>query len=222
MLNSASVIERLISAPLAELKGRPIEGDERTYSYSRHEDLSEHLEILRREFIGLPEITFYHAVLVVLIRRKLSMTENVNRFHELWREEAEFLCDYLDSRWLISACDTIADHCPDRRERALAIAGSLFMNTIKLYETERWSTGKYGIKQDYKPVVTRVPLHDGLSSFVIGQGDMITNLHRRVRSLADCGGPAGLILNELLKRASLHDTVYRRFRSVHKNQATSW
>lgn len=222
MTEKTLLIEELMASSLAEMKTRLVEGSQKTYSYGGLRDLSEHMEMLRREFAGSPELGLYHAALTVLIRRGIDLEANITKVQILWRNEGEFLCRNLDSRWLVSACDTIIDHWPDSSERALAMAGSLFTNTLKLYETERWSTGQYSARPEYRELSGRIPLHDGLSAFTIGQGDMIANLHRRVQSFLRDGSAAALILNELLKRASTHDTVYRRFRSVHKNAATLW
>jgi hypothetical protein len=81
----------------------------------------------------------------VLLRRRIDLETNLARTRMLWRSEAPFLVAKLDSRWLVSACDTIIDHWHEPEERALALAGTLFANTIKLYETERWAAGHAGM-----------------------------------------------------------------------------
>ncbi|MCR4265861.1 polysaccharide pyruvyl transferase family protein [Nitratireductor sp. ZSWI3] len=208
------IIDRLLHSTFADMKSRTVEGADKTYSYGRSKDLSVHILSIRNEFVGAPELCLYHAILVVLIRRNINLEENVLRFRDLWDREGAFLCERLDSRWLVSACDTIIDHGRDTGERALAMSATLFTNTVKLYETERWATAAAADAAPYREISERVPLHDGLSAFAIGRGDMIKNLEHRLLSFADEDSAAFLILRELFSRAGRFDTVFRRFASV--------
>jgi polysaccharide pyruvyl transferase WcaK-like protein len=217
-----TLIQYLLNASLSDLKARIVRGDVRVYSFFPKADIDEQAEMLRQEFIGRTELELYHAVLMALIRRGIDLTRNLERVHDLWSQETTFLCQNLDSRWLVSACDTIMDYSPKAHERALAAAASLFTNTLKLYETERYATGQSGTPIGYKAITERVPLHDGMCAFLIGRGDMIANLHRRVLAVCDADTPAAAILRELLHRASEHDTVYKRLKDVHKNKVTAW
>ena len=215
-------IQQLFASSLDDMKNRIIEGEAKVYSFGLKVDIDEHVAMLRQEFIGRTELELYHAVLMSLVRREVDLLLNLERVHELWSKETEFLCQNVDSRWLVSACDTMMDHWPNESDRALAAAGSLFTNTLKLYETERWATGQYDKNNEYEPVSGRVPLHDGLSGFVIGWGDMIANLHRRIKSVCANSSPAACILFELLHRASENNTVYKRFKDVHQRSETGW
>jgi hypothetical protein len=209
------------SSSLAEMKANRF-APERVYSFGAKADLREHFTMLKLEFGGKTELEFYHALLIVLIRREIDLSESVVRFKNLWAAETNFLVKNLDSRWLVSACDTITDYWPSSEERALAASASLFANTCKLYETERWATGQSRGRKAYRPIEGRVPLHDGMSAFTIGDGNMLFNLHRRVRGVCKTESVAGSIFIELLRRASECDTVYGRFRQVHNNDATRW
>lgn len=202
-----------------DMRGLSVPGDLPVYSFGRLEDIDGHMAMLWREFSGKPLICFLHAGLIVHLRRGLHSSMNLDRFSRLWRDFPEVLIGALDSRWLISACDTIADHASDPVERAAAVAGSLFMNTIKLYETERqaqgWPGGAYDVKRG------RVPLFDGQSAFAIGRGDMIKNLLQRCDAALPAS-TAGVICRELIRRAAAHDTVFDRFRAVHDHDKTRW
>lgn len=205
-----------------ELKIKIVQGALKEYSFGKNQDLHVHVDMIRREFVGRTELELYHALLMVMIRRKINLQKNIQRARDLWAYETDFLCRNLDSRWLVSACDTIMDYWPEDTERALAATGALFTNTLKLYETERWVTGQADATQQYEMVNGRVSLHDGLSAFVIGHGDMVVNLHRRIRHLCSGNTPAGKILYELLSRASKFDTVFKRFKDVHRDESTNW
>lgn len=178
------------------------------------------------EFVGRSYLELFHSIVIVKIRRKLDAGASIEIFNSLWKREGPFLKEKLDTRWLISACDTIVDTSEDKIDVAAAYAGSLFMNTIKLYETELLASGTGSASHDeappYKPIEGRTPLFDGMSAFVIGHGDMIANLYDRAKVICRGETPAQIILAELLKRANENDTVFRRFRDVHQNRNTIW
>jgi hypothetical protein len=170
--------------------------------------------------VGKSELEFHHARTIVLIRRKLEWTQSVNDFWRMWREEDVFLLRNLDSRWLISACDTIVDISNDQEMRAAAAAATLFANTCKLYETERlMKTSLESV--DTEKSGDRVELYDGLTAFVVGRGDMVHNLFARVGTLND-GCVANKILKEVMNRARQNDTVFRRFGDIHEVEHTRW
>jgi hypothetical protein len=205
------------------VKAAVVPGEPRVYSFGVNPDLALQAEALRREFAGQSELLLYHAILMMLLRRRIDLEANLARTRMVWRSEAPFLVANLDSRWLVSACDTIIDHWHEPEEKALALAGTLFANTIKLYETERWATGRYG---EPLPATAqraeRVALHDGMSAFMIGTGDMIGNLHKRMEAVTAAGGIAAQIVGELVRRASAHDTIFKRLRDVHSNPHSLW
>lgn len=179
----------------------------------RLREAGEHLAAVQATFAGAPQIDFYHAALTVLIRRGLDMPLAYERFERLWREESVHLLKSLDARWLVSACDTLMDCAPDPTERAIACIGATLMNTIKLYETERLGAGPE--RAPLLSFVDPLPLFDGMTSFVVGGGDMIHGL--RKRAAAVCAGDtiASRIVLELLRRADRADTVYRRLAELH-------
>ena len=216
------LITYLSTTPLSDLKIRLIVGRRQVYSFGKIDDLEQHIQMLLHEFAGHSELLLYHAILIVLIRREIDLARNLENLNTLWTQESAFLCEMLDSRWLVSACDSLMDFSPSESERALAAVGSLFTNTLKLYETERHANGLYGIKTHYPPLQGRISLHDGLSCFMIGGGDMVFNMHRRVLAVCSGSSPAACIVRTLLQRARTHDTVYRRFKEVHHNTSTLW
>ena len=193
---------------------------EAEYSHGRVQDLQQHLKMIEKEFVGQSRILLFHAEKIIRIRRKIDTEKNFDEFDFIWHSATEFLLESLDSRWLVSACDTIADHHPDGHERTVAASAALFANTIKLYETERWATKAGDIVQ--RPTVdARVALHDGMSAFVIGTGDMIQNLIRRLM-LNTGNSISSQILKELVRRVHTHDTVFNRFLDEHVSKTTDW
>lgn len=190
-------------------------------SFGGFEDLHQHLEMLAREFSDAPLLDFYHAGLTVMLRRKMDPQKNWEIYQKLWEDYGMDLKKRLNSRWLVSACDTFADYSENEAERMAALAGSLFMNTLKLYETERVVSGETGKK--LAPVDSLIPLDlDGMTAFMVGSGNMIFNLLERLKQpFSDQLVPYGILL-ELIDRAQLSDTVYRRFLEVHTDENTKW
>ena len=101
-------------------------------SFGRKSELNAHIDMLRKEFSGKTYLEFFHAATTCFIRRRLNLDHCLANFRQIWQEESVFMCEHLDTRWLVSACDTIIDHFEDPNEVAVAIGGTLFMNTCKL------------------------------------------------------------------------------------------
>lgn len=193
----------------------------RHYSFGRKADLDAHIHMLKIEFSGKTYLEFFHAATTTFIRRRFNLDHCLGNFRRMWEEESAFMCERLDTRWLISACDTIIDHFEEPDEVATAVAGTLFMNTCKLYETERLTQEKVRDFQEVFRQTPRVALYDGMSAFVVGRGDMVKNLLHRIEKHSNTC-IASPILKELIKRANTHDTVFKRFRDKHVNEQTKW
>lgn len=185
----------------------------------RIDAVDDHLDALFREFSGQPLISFYHAELIVRMRRG---EEIGTAFKDLWAAEGQFLGRTLRLRWLISACDSISDDASfDAAERSLALAASRLTATVKLYETERLELGSSQQPRQYSQANVR-PLFDGLTTFSIGYGDLVLNLIKRCRAAALTAPISGMILAEVLRRLHAHDTVFSRFLNVHALDDTRW
>lgn len=224
-LDPDSKVAAFLSLSRTALRDTSVVGGAREYSYGRKGDLDSHFEMLAREFSGLSSLLLQHAVLVLLIRRLVEPQVNFSRFLKLWETDRDFLLNNLDSRWLVSACDTIADHHYDAHQRALAGAATLFINTIRFYESERLLTNVENVGPDMSKAAdlkNRVGLYDGLTMFAIGQGDAVQNMCCRMERLYDDDTLASALLRELLARSQSNDTVLQRFRAVHRNPHTAW
>lgn len=225
MSPESDVVATLLRSPLPALKSSVVEGDAAIPAVGVKQGLNDHAEMLRREFVGQSRLALYHALLNVLLRRGIDVEVNVGRMRRLWREERDFLLEKLDSRWLVSACDTIADHFPEPEEKSTALIGSVLVNVVKLYETERLAA--YGTARGETVGSHRwtgpQELFDGIVAFSIGTGDMVLNLHRRLDALTRATPTtAGAILRELIRRVNSHNTVLSRFRKVHTKDVTRW
>ncbi|MCO6178863.1 hypothetical protein [Ciceribacter sp. RN22] len=209
----------------AVLKAAIVEGGEQQQTRGSEKSLDEHLANLRREFSGQSELVYHHAKLIVLLRREFRVKETFAQFKELWESEAEFLCEHLNIRWLVSAADTFADHDRDRAVRNAALLVSLLVNTVKVYETERFITAAAGnpVVDDRVELLQTelVPLFEGLSCFTVGTDDTLRNMRWRLEKAFD-DGVLGMILKTVYDRLQVNDTVFARLRALHRRDRTGW
>lgn len=210
---------------LSAMKIKVIEGDANVQTWGSSKSLDEHLASLRREFAGQPEILWYHAKLIVLIRREYQTKATFAKFSELWAQECDFLCANLNVRWLVSAADTFADHASDGETRALAALVAVLVNTVKIYETERTlaSSEQPHISPARIDEVQRnfMPLFSGLSCFTVGTDDTLRNMRWRLDPLM-AKEPVGRILRTVFDRLQIEDTAYARLKRLHKRERTGW
>ena len=217
----------LLGDDIEALKRSIVSGEEAEYAYGSLPDLQAHLQRLRREFIGQPELIYHHAALIVLIRRESEVARNFARFKQLWLAEQAFLSEHLDLRWLVAACDTLIDHDPDAALRAALMNGVLLVNTVKLQETERFLQTHAGVVDDPQALAAlqsgRVGLCDGLSAFVAGTDDTLRNMRWRLERVCSVHplAPIVLVIFERLQLPA-NDNVYSRFRQRHTSDRTSW
>ena len=187
------------------------------------------LKNLKEEFSEKNYLAFFHAATIHFIRNHLNLQHCLSNFWTIWNEEAEFMISHLTSRWLVSACDTIIDHSEDPDEVATAMTATLFMNTIKLYETERFVQPQ-AVSDNFEPqqielsnqaVSKKIYLFDGMLIYGIGRDNMIKNMLNRIMTHSN-SRIASAILKELIRRAATHNTIFKRLREVHAKEKTRW
>lgn len=106
--------------------------------------LSDHANKIRelsQELAGLPQLLALHGLLIAHLRRREQPPHCADLFLRIWREEADFLLENLDARWLVSAVTTFADHGATEVQRRLGHGLTVLFSTMKLYETERLHSG---------------------------------------------------------------------------------
>lgn len=207
------------------LKNSILKHGQRQQVTQASKSLETHIENLKSEFSGQPELLHYHAKLIVLIRREIAVKKNYQLFCELWACEADFLSEHLDIRWLVSAADTIADNDNNAEMRNIALMASLLVNTVKLYETERYleqrDSPEADISDPIANLMTQEPLFDGLRCFAVGRDDTLRNLHWRIQAASKLK-PAGQILNTVYNRLQNNNTAFSRFRNLTPHPRTAW
>jgi hypothetical protein len=210
---------------LEELKVRAIDEGEFKLSRGSAKDIQQHYVTLRKEFSGQPELCFHHAMLIVMIRREVSVAVTFDRFESLWHKHGDWLLKHLNIRWLVSACDTFADHSTNAAEKSLALATTLLANTVKAYETENILSNHTTIQ--YNPQVVAklqqeaIPLIEGMSCYTIGTDDTLRNMVWRMKDIAPTH-TTGRILIEVFQRLCTSPTAFCRMRLSHTRTKTQF
>lgn len=227
---ASELMAQLDGVDINALKKTIIAG-ERPEMFQSHmyKDFERHMTHLKTAFQGQPELLYYHAQLIVLIRREADIKTNFAKFRSLWQQEADFLLEHLNMRWLIAAIDTFIDHDEDPTVRAILLNAVMMINTIKLYETERHLLQiDDKIETDYDEV-RLIPaqkdcfnLFDELPSFRIGIDDTLRNMRWRMDEVAKPYPLAHKILINVFDRVNTRGSVYTRFRNRHIKPRNAW
>lgn len=164
----------------------------------------------RRDPIPYPPLFERVIHLIADLRKGRDVDVNWIKFRRLVESESKVILSTFSSRWLVSICDTYADHAqsPVRRRNALAI--SLFMNMIRMSDT-------LFEDQDVRPQrvdsvrAQQLPLFDGLQTLHLDRQDTCLNLAKRLtRSLSEDEFLYELYL-ELIRRTKASDNLITRF-----------
>ena len=220
-----SVANTINGVNLTELKKNIVDGDTPKINHGSKKELKAHIEDLRQEFSGQPEINYYHAQLIVLIRRGLDVPKHFADFEELWQSERDFLIGSLSIRWLISAADTLIDYSKDKLLQAILMNAVVLINTLKLQESERYLVHAEDLPIDKIRFESlqkeRLSLFDGVSGFAVGTDDTLRNMRWRLDKICS-SHPLGAIVIEIFERAQIEGNVYARFKSLHTRDKTAW
>ena len=218
------VYAQINDVDLNALKSKIIVGDAVQYTHGSAKDLNEHIEQLKQEFVGQPALSHYHASLIVLIRREVDVEANFERLKALWLVERDFLLDSLNTRWIISACDTFIDLHEDVSLKAILMNAVILINTLKLQETERYlcdQSIEVNMEHQYKLQTERYALFDGTSAFAVGTDDTLRNMRWRLDQICAVH-PMGQLVIEIFDRVQneASNTVYSRFKQHHTREKT--
>lgn len=222
---AAAVAQAIGGVNLAELKSRRIDNGKAVMTYGSKKELPAHIADLRREFSGQPEINYYHAQLIVLIRRGVDVRKHLADFETLWDVERDFLLSSLSVRWLISAADTFIDHSNDLLLKALLMNAVVLINTLKLQESERYlcKTENVAVNPERQQSLQteRLALFDGVSGFAVGTDDTLRNMRWRLDGVC-AAHPLGKMVLEIFERVQREGNVYARFKALHARDRTAW
>src|SRR5690606_22298141 len=112
-ITGLSELHKICGEDAEEMKRRTVPGVLPAPPRRTAANIGSHVATLREEFATKPELLFYHATLISIIRRDVEVSDAFRHFESIWKDQTEFLRRELDGRWLISACDTFADYAKD-------------------------------------------------------------------------------------------------------------
>jgi hypothetical protein len=201
---------------IPKLKARLVDGPARGIHWGNLPQLDEHLAHMRQDFVGLPELCLVHGQLIALIRRRIELVHNVPTFLALWDAETTFLTTHLNSRWLVSACDTFSDHGSELQRPRAAVLTALF-HSLQLCETERLALKDPSYdREKYQDVMAthragrHLQLWDGMKAYAFEDGDSARMMFGRVIETLDQDAVIGPIARTLIARAIDGDTLFGR------------
>jgi hypothetical protein len=151
--------------------------------------------------------------LVVEIRNSRDLEDNLNLFFELVRSNQREILATFNIRWLVSICDTYADHGTEI-ERRNALLISMFVNMLRLAETYKLASGPLEEARLNKTRDQLVPLYEGVSTFAIDRQDVYLNLSKRMARLLPDTPFLDAIWRVILKRLHSGNNVISQLRDL--------
>lgn len=227
--------QHIISA--TELK--PVDEPDR----ARIKDLRQHLDKVKLEFVNQPELSFYHASLIILLRRDYKIAETFALFEQLWEQETDYLLAHLNLRWLISACDTFIDHSSSPLRAAILLNAVTLINTLKVYETTQYlqipthphaafmDEQQARLNTDIPKLIEQnvnalyqahLPLYKGLTYFRLGRDDTLKNMRLRYEKFYDTDHLAASMLLSIFDKLQTSHTGFFILRTLHKDERSQW
>ncbi len=146
--------------------------------------------------------------IIVNLRRGVEVEENWETFRSLVEGDTERLCSGLNTRWLISVCDTYVD-LGNEMERRNAMLITVLVNMEKVGQSYvNWRVN-YDAPFDVPPgnEPRKIKLWDGMTSMHLVIGDVTNNMFRRMEMLLADTGHLLRIYHEVLSRIAEHDTI---------------
>lgn len=192
-------------------------------------DLQSHLDNLKHEFIGRSELCFYHATLVVLMRRSYKLEQTFAQFEQLWTRETDYLLDSLSLRWIVSACDTFIDYSADPIIATILMNVVTLINTLRVYETREFlqldsilNSAQLNVNNVETLYQGGMPLYDGLTYFRIGSDDTLKNMRVRYEKFYKDDKLATTILLAVFDKLQNNDSSFATMRSLHRRKRSQW
>lgn len=232
-LNAGKIIKNFMNKSIDEMKAKLITEsmcDALALTHKpRTKNLTAHLEDLKHQFIGQSELCFYHATLVVLLRRNYKPKEIFAEFEQLWVAETDYLLEHLSLRWIVSACDTFVDHSTDMMRAAILMNTTTLVTTLRVYETKQFL--QRPSNSEFLPLVddnidafhrSDIPLYDGLTYFRVGSDDSLKNMRNRYKSFYGSDKLATTMLLSVFDKLQKSNSAFSTMRSLHKSEKSEW
>jgi hypothetical protein len=155
--------------------------------------------------------------LIIRQRKGIDAEENWKKFTEFIETNLDKVCKSLDTRWLVSICDTYVDYGdPVIRRNAMLVVQTanfekLWATYLLMYDL---NLNEEKVEKLKKNKV--IPLWDGMYSFNINHGDMTNNYFARVDELMSETPVIEAIYKTVLQRIKENNTVLANLNKYHK------
>lgn len=148
--------------------------------------------------------------LIKTLRRRKDVDADWATFDRFVTSNIAEIVAAQNTRWLVSICDTYADHGPPAAARNAMIVSS-FVNMVRFAETVKFVRPVVDPDRVLTARGRRVELYDGVSTFAIDEQDVFLNLTRRVNALLADDPVILPIWREVLTRLAQGDNVVSDF-----------
>lgn len=199
-----------VDADLRQLAVESLATDVELPEISRN-PMENQARILEYHLRGGSRLAFVNALAISYLRRDTPHNEKARQiFHRIWQETGIYLVTELSTRWLLSTLQTFLDHPMNHAQQVIGASGYFYGNMMKIYEGERALEGREtdAVYENTEPV-TKGGFR-GLDRFRPGGTDLLLNTNAMLLEMASLDPAAGLVLEELLLRASISKTVFSR------------
>ncbi len=155
--------------------------------------------------------------IIIHLRKGINVQKNWLEFRKLIDLEIGRVCNELDTRWLISVCDTYVDF-GDPIEKRNAMLVTQIANFEKLWATYllMFDVKEDPLKLEQLKKNKIIPLWDGMFSFNINHGDMTGNMFTRIEKLMIDTPVIQKIYHMVIFRIKVNDTVLANLNQYHK------
>ena len=147
------------------------------------------------------------------IRNSRNLEANLERFFGLINAREQEVIAILSIRWLVSVCDTFADHGKEL-ERPNAMLISMFINMLRMAETISFISGPFESERVDEARESRIECFDGVTTFNIDRQDVYLNLCKRMANVMPSTPFLWTVWNEILRRIHACDNVMVRVRNM--------
>ena len=232
-LNADNIVKTFNNKSIDEMKANLITAsmcDPSAFSNRpRTKNLESHLDNLKHQFIDQSELCFYHATLVVLLRRNYKPDETFAEFETLWTTQTDHLLQNLSLRWIVSACDTFIDYSTNKSQAAILMNVTTLINTLRVYETQQFL--QLNPSTESLPLVTAkvdalycsdLPLYQGLTYFRIGTDDTLKHMRSRYESFYNTDKLATTMLLSVFDKLQANNSAFSTLRALHKDDNSKW
>jgi hypothetical protein len=156
--------------------------------------------------------------LIVKLRRNIDRDSSWGELRALVEANIDRICRELNTRALVSVCDTYADYA-DPVESRNAMLVSLLVNTEKTSQSYvLWRVNyiaPFRVPLSHHP--RRVPLWDGMDSFHLEIGDVTNNFFGRLDRLMSSTPTIERIYREVVERIRTHPTILGSLNKFHQH-----